>query len=44
MLYNINACLGGYFSFCIPMNVKTAEPIRPKFFVGRRGTPGKVYG
>ena len=27
-----------------PINVKTAEPIGPKFFVGYHVTPGKVYG
>ena len=40
-----------YFSFlsvCLfvslfPINVKTAEPIGPKFFVGPRLTPEKVY-
>ncbi len=26
-----------------PINVKTAEPIGPTFFVGHLGTPGKVY-
>ena len=26
-----------------PINVKTAEPIGPKFFVGLHGTTGKVY-
>ena len=26
-----------------PINVKTDEPIGPKFFVGHLGTPGKVY-
>ena len=26
-----------------PINVKTAEPIGPKFFVGHLGTPRKVY-
>ena len=26
-----------------PINVKTAEPIGSKFFVGHLGTPGKVY-
>ena len=26
-----------------PINVKTAEPIGPKFFVGHLGTLGKVY-
>ena len=37
----IKKCL----SVCLyPRNVKTAEPIGPKFFVGSRVTPGKVYG
>ena len=27
-----------------PINVKTAEPIRPTFFVGHHVIPGKVYG
>ena len=31
------------FSLC-QINVKTAEPIGPKFCVGHRVTPGKVYG
>ena len=26
-----------------PVNVKTAEPIGPKFFVGHHMTTGKVY-
>jgi hypothetical protein len=26
-----------------PINVKTAEPIRPKIFVAPRVMPGKVY-
>ena len=26
-----------------PINVKTAEPMAPKFFVGHLGTQGKVY-
>ena len=31
-------------SVCLyPINVKTAEPIGPKFFVGHLGNPGKVY-
>ena len=31
-------------SVCLyPINVKTAEPIGPKFVVGHLGTPGKVY-
>ena len=34
------ACL----SVCLyPINVKTAEPIGPKTFVGPHGAPGKVY-
>ncbi len=34
------ACL----SVCLyPINVKTAEPIRPNFFVGHHVTTGKVY-
>ena len=38
---NINlACL---FVCLYPINVKTAEPIEPNFFVGHLGTPGKVY-
>jgi len=39
-LYINLACL----SLCLyPINVKTAEPIGPKFFVGHLGTPWKVY-
>jgi len=39
-LYINLACL----SVCLyPINVKTAEPIGPKFFVGPHVTPGKVY-
>ena len=38
------ACLSWCLSVCLyPINVKTAEPIGPKFFVGHLGTPGKVY-
>ena len=38
------ACLFVCLSVCLyPINVKTAEPIGPKFFVGHLGTPGKVY-
>ena len=37
---SLSVCL----SVCLyPINVKTAEPIEPKFFVGHLGTPGKVY-
>jgi len=33
-----------YRSVCLyPINVKTAEPIGPKFCVGPHVTPGKVY-
>ena len=47
-LYIILACLFVWVSWCLsvclyPINVKTAEPIGPKFFVGHLGTPGKVY-
>ena len=36
--------LSGWVFVCLyPINVKTAEPIGPKFFVGSRETPGKVY-
>ena len=36
----VSVCL----SVCLyPINVKTAEPIGPNFFVGHLGTPGKVY-
>ena len=33
-----------YFFCLYPINVKTAEPIGPNFFVGPRVTPGKVSG
>ena len=37
--FGLSVCL----SVCLyPINVKTAEPIGPKFFVGHLGTPGKV--
>ena len=40
---NLNINLA-FLSVCLyPINVKTAEPIGPKFFVGHLGTPGKVY-
>jgi len=43
-LYINLACLSVCLSVCLyPINVKTAEPIGPKFFVGHLGTPGKVY-
>ena len=38
--FGLSVCL----SVCLyPINVKTAEPIGPNFFVGHLGTPGKVY-
>ena len=42
---NINlACLFWCLFVCLyPINVKTAEPIGPKFFVGPHVTPTKVY-
>ena len=48
-LYINLACLGVWVFVCLfvclyPINVKTAEPIGPKFFVGHHVIPGKVYG
>jgi len=38
--FGLSVCL----SVCLyPINVKTAEPIGPKFCVGPHVTPGKVY-
>ena len=43
-LYINLACLSVCLFVCLyPINVITAEPISPKFFVGHLGTPGKVY-
>ena len=47
-LYINLACLSVCLFVCLfvsnkRQNVKTAEPIGPKFFVGHLGTPGKVY-
>jgi len=40
----LSVCLSVWVSDCLyPINVKTAEPIGPKFCVGHLGTPGKVY-
>ena len=37
-------CLSVCLFVCLyPINVKTAEPIGPKFFVGHHVTTGKVY-
>jgi len=38
--FGLSVCL---FVCLYPINVKTAEPIGPEFFVGHLGTPGKVY-
>ena len=44
-LYINLACLSACPSVCLyPINVKTAEPIRPKFFVWHHVIPWKVYG
>ena len=47
-LYINLACLSVWVSACLfvclyPINVKTAELIGPKFFVGHNVTTGKVY-
>ena len=39
--FGLSVCL---FVCLYPINVKTAEPIRPKFFVGHHVILGKVYG
>jgi len=40
----LSVCLFVCLFVCLyPINVKTAEPIGPKFVVGHLGTPGKVY-
>ena len=42
--FGLSICLFVCLSVCsYPINVKTAEPIWPKFFVGHLGTTGKVY-
>ena len=42
--FGLSVCLSVCLFVCLyPINVKTAEPIRSKFFVGHLGTPGKVY-
>jgi len=44
LLYINLACLSWCLSVCLyPINVKTAEPIGPKFFVWHHVTTGKVY-
>ena len=43
-LYINLACLSGCLFVCLyPINVKTGEPIWPKFFVGHHVTTRKVY-
>ena len=43
--FGLSVCLFVCLFVCLyPINVKTAEPIRPKFFVGHHMIPGKVYG
>ena len=55
LLYINLACLSVCLFVCLfvciqlfvclyPINVKTAQPIGPKFFVGTRVTPWKIYG
>ena len=40
IILSLSGCLG----VCLyPINVETAEPIGPKFFVEHLGSPGKVY-
>ena len=42
--FGLSVCLFVCLFVCLyPVNVKTAEPIEPKFFVGHLVTPGKVY-
>ena len=45
LLYINLACLSVCLFVCLyPINVKTAQPIGPKFFAVSRVTPGMVYG
>ena len=42
--FGLSVCLGVWVFVCLfPINVWTAEPIGPNFFVGHHVTPGKVY-
>ena len=46
--FGLSVCFFVCFFVCLfvclyPINVKTAEPIGPKFFVGTRVTPWKVF-
>ena len=43
--FSLSWCLFVCFGVCLyQINVKTAEPIGPKFFVGHHVIPRKVYG
>ena len=43
-MYNLLVRLSICLFVCVsPTNVKTAEPIGPKFCMGPHVTPGKVY-
>ena len=43
-IYTLLVWVSVYLSVCLyPKNVKTAEPIRPKFGVEPHVAPGKVY-
>ena len=44
ILVNLYINLACLFVCLYPINVKTAEPIGPKFFVGPHVALGKVYG
>ena len=42
--FGLCVCLSVCLFVCLyPINVKTAEPIGPKFFLGHHVTTGKVY-
>jgi len=42
--FGLSGCLSLWLFVCLyPINVKTAEPIGPKFLVGHHVTTGKVY-
>ena len=42
---SLSVCLSVCLFVCLyPINVKTAEPIRPKFCVGPQVVPGKISG
>ena len=42
--FGLSVCLSVWVFVCLyPINVKSAEPIGPKFCVGPHVAPGKVY-